>query len=147
MPGEHKNGDILSALHSLGVNLSLDDFGTGFTAFSQLIDYPVDILKIDRMFINEIHQTESRDRPLVDIIVEVAKLYHLEVVAEGVETEEQLNYVRALGCQLVQGYFLSKPLPEMEFVLLLKKKNRLVSEIILDKEGNDDLSSPRCQVL
>jgi diguanylate cyclase (GGDEF)-like protein len=147
VPGEHKNGDILSALHSLGVNLSLDDFGTGFTAFSQLIDYPVDILKIDRMFINEIHQTESRDRPLVDIIVEVAKLYHLEVVAEGVETEEQLNYVRALGCQLVQGYFLSKPLPEMEFVLLLKKKNRLVSEIILDKEGNDDLSSPRCQVL
>lgn len=147
VPGEHKNEDMLSALHKLGVNLSLDDFGTGFTAFSQLIDYPVDILKIDRMFINEIHQTENRDKPLVDIIVEIAKLYHLEVVAEGVETEEQLNYVRALGCQLVQGYFLSKPLLETEFILLLERRNQTESEITLDKGRSDNFSSPRCQVL
>ena len=99
------------------------------------------------MFINEINKGKTEDRPLVDIIVEVAKLYHLEVVAEGVETKEQLNYVRALGCQLVQGYFLSKPLPEAEFVLLLEKSNPLVSEIVLDKEDYGDLSSPRCQVL
>lgn len=125
VPGESRNIEMLSALHRLGVKLSLDDFGTGFTAFSQLIEYPVDTLKIDRMFIDAISADNNHGKTLVDIIVEIGKLYDLNVIAEGVETELQLERIRKLGCQQAQGFLLSKPISEDIFVNLWKSNHNL----------------------
>lgn len=115
VPGEDRNVQMLSELHQLGVKLSLDDFGTGFTAFSQLVEYPIDTLKIDRMFVNTI-DVDDNTATLVDKMVEIAKLYDLDVIAEGVETEAQLEHIKSIGCQHVQGYLLSKPISENEFL-------------------------------
>ncbi|PWI33313.1 hypothetical protein DI392_10680 [Vibrio albus] len=112
---------VLNDIKSLGVHLALDDFGTGYTAFRQLMNYPVDTLKIDRSFIDVIDIDSCEERLLVDIIVELGELYHLNVVAEGVETQHHFDYVRKLGCDRAQGYFLSKPIEWEELVELYQK--------------------------
>lgn len=105
-----KSLTILKELRSLGVSLALDDFGTGYTAFSQLINYPADCLKIDRSFVNGLFSEHKAHHKMVSIIKNLAELYELRVVAEGVETQEQLDYLQNIGCDWVQGYFLSRPL-------------------------------------
>ena len=102
--------DTLNALNALGVSLALDDFGTGYTAFSQLIHYPAHCLKIDRSFISDLFSGNNPKSKMVLIIQNLAELYGLRVIAEGVETEEQLNYLKRHGCDWAQGYFLSRPL-------------------------------------
>ncbi len=101
----------LRALDELGVSLALDDFGTGYTAFTQLIHYPADCLKIDRSFVNDLFSEREARNKMVMFIQNLAKLYELRVIAEGVETEAQLTYLRDLGCDWAQGYYLSRPLP------------------------------------
>lgn len=120
IPGDEQNIERLKALKQLGVKVSLDDFGTGYTAFSQLINYPIDTLKIDRMFVNAI-DSESTDKQLIEVIIEMAKIYDLNIIAEGVETVSQLDYVRNKGCQEVQGFLLSKPLKEDDFIAVWKR--------------------------
>jgi len=120
IPGDEQNIERLKALKELGVKVSLDDFGTGYTAFSQLINYPIDTLKIDRMFVNAI-DSESTDKQLIEVIIEMAKIYDLNIIAEGVETVSQLDYVRNKGCQEVQGFLLSKPLKEDDFIAAWKR--------------------------
>ncbi|MBY7660656.1 EAL domain-containing protein [Vibrio atlanticus] len=115
IPGDKQNIERLKELKELGVKVSLDDFGTGYTAFSQLISYPIDTLKIDRMFVNAI-DSESTDKQLIEVIIEMAKIYDLNIIAEGIETASQLDYVRSKGCQAVQGFLLSKPLRENDFI-------------------------------
>jgi EAL domain-containing protein (putative c-di-GMP-specific phosphodiesterase class I) len=105
---------ILEELRNLGVSLALDDFGTGYTAFSQLIHYPADCLKIDRSFVDALFSNSAPLNKMVPIIKSLAELYELRVVAEGVETKEQLEYLQSIGCDWVQGYFLSRPLPLFE---------------------------------
>ncbi|WP_221075012.1 putative bifunctional diguanylate cyclase/phosphodiesterase [Agarivorans aestuarii] len=100
----------LNKLKALGLRLSLDDFGTGYTAFNQLMSFPVDILKIDRSFVQAIG--EATDNSMIDIIFTLIEHYQLEVIAEGIETELQANYLRQLGCKKMQGYLFSQPLPE-----------------------------------
>ncbi|WP_298444314.1 EAL domain-containing protein [uncultured Ferrimonas sp.] len=102
---------ILARLKQLGVRLALDDFGTGYTAFNQLASYPVDVLKIDRTFVNKLAGQKTDEQSMLDIILSLARLYQLSVVAEGVETEEQLHYLQQCGCDKVQGYYLGKPMP------------------------------------
>lgn len=102
--------DTLHALREVGVSLALDDFGTGYTAFSQLIHYPAHCLKIDRSFISDLFSGNDPRSKMVLIIQNLAELYGLRVIAEGVETEEQLNYLKRHGCDWAQGYFLSRPL-------------------------------------
>ncbi|WP_017445525.1 putative bifunctional diguanylate cyclase/phosphodiesterase [Gayadomonas joobiniege] len=101
---------VLNALDKLGVSIALDDFGTGYTAFNQLIHYPADCLKIDRSFVNDLFSEREARNKMVMIIQSLANLYQLRVIAEGVETEAQLNYLKEHGCDWVQGYFLSPPL-------------------------------------
>lgn len=118
----------LEQLKQLGINLSLDDFGTGFTAFSQLHLYPVDTLKIDRSFISLIGSTRQQSlhqehSPLVDIIIELAALYNLTTIAEGIETSDQLSYISKLGCTFAQGFYLQKPVPYKELVKILQRHN------------------------
>lgn len=120
IPGDKQNIERLKALKELGVKVSLDDFGTGYTAFSQLINYPIDTLKIDRMFVNAI-DSESTNKQLIEVIIEMAKIYDLNIIAEGVETVSQLDYVRSKGCQEVQGFLLSRPLKEDDFIAAWKR--------------------------
>ena len=110
----------LNALHELGVSIALDDFGTGYTAFNQLIHYPADCLKIDRSFVNDLFSEREARNKMVMIIQSLARLYNLRVIAEGVETQEQLTYLKDLGCDWAQGYYLSRPLPWQEFLTMLE---------------------------
>lgn len=111
--------ETLNALNDLGVSLALDDFGTGYTAFSQLIHYPADCLKIDRSFVNDLFSEREARNKMVMIIQNLAKLYELRVIAEGVETEAQLTYLKNNGCDWVQGYYLSRPLSWDDLLKLL----------------------------
>ncbi|WP_095159863.1 bifunctional diguanylate cyclase/phosphodiesterase [Pseudomonas sp. Irchel 3E13] len=109
----------MDALGRLGVRFSLDDFGTGFSSFVHLNSLPIALLKVDRSFVAGMEQREE-NRKLVHAMINLAHNLHLEVVAEGVETVEQLELLRSFGCDQVQGYLISKPLaiePLVEFLL------------------------------
>ncbi|MFD2640832.1 putative bifunctional diguanylate cyclase/phosphodiesterase [Pseudomonas japonica] len=110
----------MDALGRLGVRFSLDDFGTGFSSFVHLNSLPIALLKVDRSFVGGMELREE-NRKLVHAMINLAHNLHLEVVAEGVETEEQLDLLRSFGCDQVQGYLISKPLaiePLVEYLLL-----------------------------
>ncbi|GEM46818.1 EAL domain-containing protein [Deinococcus cellulosilyticus] len=100
----------LSELRDLGVRISIDDFGTGYSSLKYLQELPIDTLKIDRSFVNAV-QSGSSDAPLVRTIILMAQSLGLNVVAEGVETVDQLVYLQSLGCSEAQGYHFSRPLP------------------------------------
>jgi EAL domain-containing protein (putative c-di-GMP-specific phosphodiesterase class I) len=102
--------DILNTLKNIGVRLSIDDFGTGYSSLSYLKRFPIDTLKIDKSFVSDI-TTDPSDKAIVAAITVMAQQLKLEVVAEGVETKEQLDFLRELQCDFVQGYYFSKPLP------------------------------------
>ena len=109
----------LQGLKSLGVNISIDDFGTGYSSLSYLQRFPLDQLKIDRSFINEI-QSDSAPIPIVKAVISLSHDLGLSVVAEGIETAVQLQHIRALNCDEYQGFLCSKPVPALEFLQLLK---------------------------
>jgi Amt family ammonium transporter len=98
----------LNELHALGVQLGLDDFGTGYSALSYLQRYPFQTIKIDRSFVNGMH--ESRNLEIIRAIVAMAGGLAMSVTAEGVETEEQLAHLQALSCGFGQGYLFKRPL-------------------------------------
>jgi len=100
----------LKKLRSLGLHLSLDDFGTGYTAFNQLINYPVSCLKIDKSFVDGLSDENKTKSTIIKAILAIADSYGLQTVAEGIETEEQLEFMRNHNCDMVQGYLLSKPI-------------------------------------
>jgi EAL domain-containing protein (putative c-di-GMP-specific phosphodiesterase class I) len=104
----------MDALGRLGVRFSLDDFGTGFSSFVHLNSLPITLLKIDKSFVGEMEQREE-NRKLVHAMINLAHNLNLEVVAEGVETAEQLALLRSFKCDQVQGYLISHPLalPEL----------------------------------
>jgi EAL domain-containing protein (putative c-di-GMP-specific phosphodiesterase class I) len=109
--------DTLEALHrlrSLGVRLSIDDFGSGYSSLSYLKRFPVDIIKIDRSFVCDVPH-DADDASIVTGIIALAHSLRLDVVAEGVETEAQLQFLREQSCDLMQGYLLSPPLPAEKF--------------------------------
>jgi diguanylate cyclase (GGDEF)-like protein len=104
----------LSALREAGVRISIDDFGTGFSSLSYLKSLPIDILKIDRSFVHDA-STDPDDAALIMAIITLAHNLRLKVVAEGVESEEQLRFLHLLRCDEIQGYLFSKPLPIPDF--------------------------------
>lgn len=112
----------LQQLHNLGLKLSIDDFGTGFSSLSYLARFPFDTLKIDRSFIKDIGSENDHDqdsRTLVRAILSMAKALSLDVVAEGVETEEQAAFLQENECEAIQGFFFSRPKPAREITDLL----------------------------
>jgi len=110
MADAKRSAVVLSELKALGVNLDIDDFGTGYSSLSRLQSFPVDTLKIDRAFISRI-DTDLATHEIVRVIVMLAHGLHLKVVAEGVETQAQVDLLKDIGCELAQGYFYSKPAP------------------------------------
>lgn len=110
---------ILSELQALGVGISIDDFGTGYSSLAYLRRFPISQLKIDRSFVHEITQHPD-SAAIVHAIIGLARSLRLETVAEGVETEQQRDFLKDAGCDLLQGYLFSKPLPPTEFFALLQ---------------------------
>ncbi len=104
----------MASFKLLGVKISIDDFGTGYSSLAYLKTLPLDILKIDRSFVEEATEDES-SAAIVDTIIAIADHLGLEVIAEGVETQGQLEFLQAKGCGQYQGYYFSKPLPVEQF--------------------------------
>jgi len=124
--------DKKTALHRLdqlkeqGFKLLLDDFGTGYSSLTYLSQFPIDVLKIDQSFVRNL-QTNLMNKPIIQAIVSLAQSLELSCVAEGIEESEQLDYIRALGCEQIQGYYFSKPMPietitEVAFFNTIKDK-------------------------
>lgn len=113
--------DILHQIRSLGVGLSVDDFGTGHSSLGLLKDLPVQSLKIDRSFLRGVPEEEASSA-IVDAIIAMANSLKLKVIAEGVENEKQLEFLREHKCDVVQGYLLGRPMPEVELLKLFTPK-------------------------
>jgi diguanylate cyclase (GGDEF)-like protein len=117
-----KSIEILNELKQWGIHISIDDFGTGYSSLSYLKKFPLDTLKIDQSFVRDLLK-DPDDAAIVSAIIAMAKSLRFSVIAEGVETAEQLNYLAANGCNEVQGYFTGRPVPAEEFVQFLVKKS------------------------
>ena len=117
-----KSIKLLTEIRDLGINIALDDFGTGYSSLSYLKQLPINTLKIDKSFIDNI-STNSREKAIVDGIIQLAQKIGLDVIAEGVETKEQIQLLKQMGCNQIQGYYFSKPLPADEIEEKFLKTN------------------------
>ena len=124
----------LKALRALGVKLSIDDFGTGYSSLSYLRRFPIDQLKIDRSFVNEV-AINSDDAAIVAAIASLARSLSLEVVAEGIETVEQARLLLQQGCYIMQGYFFAKPVPADEITQRLQEGVQFNERILRSMRG------------
>lgn len=122
MEGEQKTIDLLKSIKELGIRLSIDDFGTGYSSLSYLKKLPIDVIKIDKSFIRDI-KTDPDDATIITAIIKMSHGLKLKVIAEGVETQEQLDYLKLEGCDQYQGYLISEPISSEKFTSLLKDKN------------------------
>jgi diguanylate cyclase len=123
---------ILEQLSAMGVLVSVDDFGTGYSSMSYLRRFPIDKLKIDRVFISEV-VSRPEDASIVRAIISLAHSLHLKVVAEGVETPAQLDFLQAAGCDEYQGYHYSRPLPAVKFERLMRES--VVHDMLTEDEA------------
>lgn len=119
MTSQKNNINVLKELKKLGVSIALDDFGTGYSSLSYLRKLPIDTVKIDKSFIDDIG-SNLKDECIIEKIVELSHLLELEVVAEGVENRRQLDFLRKIDCDIIQGYYFSKPLSFDEVLELIK---------------------------
>ncbi len=137
---------ILKELKAMGVMFSLDDFGTGYSSLSYLKRFPIDFLKIDRSFIKDI----THDRygaGIVRAIIVMAHTLGIKVIAEGVETHEQLGFLREQGCSISQGYFCSKPLPVNDFTRLLREWRGIREEKCGHRKAARETGKKRARLL
>ena len=124
--------NMMQRLRERGIHLALDDFGTGYSSLAYLKRFPINTLKIDKAFIDDIAKA-SEDRYMTQSIITIAHNLGLKVVAEGVEEEEQLSILRQFNCEMLQGYLYSKPLNSARFEALLTENHHL-SKIILNSK-------------
>jgi len=123
---ENEVTPLLKELKAMGVSIAIDDFGTGYSSFSYLREMPWDCIKIDRSFITDIPR-DTQQCGLVSTIVTLAKVMSFKVVAEGVETRGQLDFLAAWGCDLIQGYYFAKALPKENLVAMLPRDSESVA--------------------
>ena len=121
MVDARSTAEVLRELKEIGVTLALDDFGTGYSSLSYLKRFPLDTLKIDRSFVRNI-TTDADDASIVSAVIGLGRNLHMRVVAEGVETREQLEFLREHACPVGQGFYFSVPLPAAEFAQLLERE-------------------------
>jgi EAL domain-containing protein (putative c-di-GMP-specific phosphodiesterase class I) len=110
---------VLDAIQSRGIRLAIDDFGTGYSSMSLMKHFPIDTIKIDRSFVRDLPQ-DSEDQAIAQAIISMGKALGMTVVAEGVENAEQEAFLRAHGCDEMQGFLISKPLPARQMAELLR---------------------------
>ncbi|MBL0265091.1 MAG: EAL domain-containing protein [Leptospiraceae bacterium] len=122
MDREEEAIKILNQFRSMKIKLAIDDFGTGYSSLAHLKRFPLDTLKIDKSFVDEIPQNQD-DSEIAATIIAMGHTLRLKVLAEGVETKEQLDFLKSCGCDLYQGFYKSKPLPETEFIQFLASNN------------------------
>jgi len=113
----------VNSLRDLGFRIEMDDFGTGYSSLNMISSLPIDALKLDMKFIRNAFR-DGRDTRLIEVIIDIADYLSVPVIAEGVETVEQLEALRAMGCDLVQGYYFSKPVPPSEYEIFIEQKKR-----------------------
>ena len=113
--------EVVEGLRSLGHIIEMDDFGSGYSSLNMLASMPIDALKMDKAFIRNI-QPGNKDMKLVELVLNIAKTLDIPVVAEGVETEEELMMLKAAGCDIIQGYYFSKPIPPEEMKKFVEKR-------------------------
>jgi diguanylate cyclase (GGDEF)-like protein len=131
----------LKLLRSAGVRIAIDDFGTGYSSLSRLSSLPIDTLKIDRSFICQV-PAEPAGKILVETVISLARAFNLTTVAEGVETQEQLDFLWHVGCHQSQGYLHSKPVPSAEFANLLQNGR---GRLVLPAEGGSRADGARSE--
>lgn len=117
--------DVLESLRAMGISISMDDFGTGYSSLSYLHSFPIDVLKIDRSFVGRMTDGEQ-PLQIVRTIIELARVLDMDVVAEGIETLEQYELLRELGCRFGQGYLFARPMPAKEISTLLRLPGRIL---------------------
>jgi EAL domain-containing protein (putative c-di-GMP-specific phosphodiesterase class I) len=117
---------VLAQLRELGVRLALDDFGTGYSSLSYLKNFPIDTLKIDRSFVSEM-LTDSTTASIIEAIISMTRVLGLSVIAEGVEDQAQYKFLQEIGCDAIQGFYVSKAVPADEFAKLLSERRQPVS--------------------
>ncbi len=111
---------VVGRLRSEGFKIEMDDFGTGYSSLNMLADIPVDVLKLDMRFVQNLNSNDKQEK-LIRLVMDIAKYLGMAVVAEGVETGDQVEFLKSVGCQLIQGYYFSKPLPAEEFAKYVEK--------------------------
>ena len=116
--------EVLDSMRKKGFKFELDDFGTGYSSLGMLTEIPIDILKIDMSFVRSMEKHEKNKR-MVELIIDIAKFLKVPCVAEGVETESQLRTLRRMGCDVIQGYFFSKPVAPEDFAKFIEKEKSL----------------------
>ncbi len=116
--------EVLESMRQKGFKIEMDDFGTGYSSLGMLTEIPIDILKIDMSFVRSMEKHEKNKR-MVELIIDIAKFLKVPCVAEGVETESQLRALRRMGCDVIQGYFFSKPVSPEDFVKFIEKEKSL----------------------
>lgn len=114
--------EILTNIKSKGFKISIDDFGTGYSSLNMLQIMPIDIIKIDKSFIDKINKFNNNQN-LIEVIMMIAKKMNLKTVAEGVELKEQVEYLKSVKCDLIQGYYYSKPIKLEEFIEYINMMN------------------------
>ena len=119
--------DTVRQLRELGFIIEMDDFGSGYSSLNMLNEMPIDILKLDMKFIQS-ETAKPNSQGILQFIIALARWMHLSVVAEGVETKEQFNRLKEIGCDYVQGYYFAKPMPCAEFKELLGKQEHSDTE-------------------
>ena len=116
--------EVLDSMRKKGFKIEMDDFGTGYSSLGMLTEIPIDILKIDMSFVRSMEKHEKNKR-MVELIIDIAKFLKVPCVAEGVETESQLRALRRMGCDVIQGYFFSKPVAPEDFAKFIEKEKSL----------------------
>jgi len=131
--------DAMRRLQEYGFNIMMDDFGSGYSSLNMLKDIPIDILKIDMKFLSDL-QTNVRAGSVMNNVVRMAKWLEMNVVAEGVETREQVDFLRSIGCDMLQGYFFSRPIPQEDYV-------KLINSFEIDPLSSGDINDFELDVL
>lgn len=112
--------ELIKGLHKMGIKVSMDDFGSGYSSLNLLSKLPIDIIKLDKVFLKE-GEMQENDRIIISCVVDMAKKLKITSLCEGVETQEQSDYLKEVGCQMQQGFYFSRPIPQEVFENLIEK--------------------------
>ncbi len=113
--------DIMYLIKEAGFGLSMDDFGSGYSSLHLLREMPVDVLKLDKGFLDDCSDDNQREKKVISHVISLAKDLQISVLAEGVETESQKNFLQEANCDMIQGYYYAKPMPMKDFAKYIEE--------------------------